>query len=68
LGRPDAFLRELAVVSGQGFVKINREAHYLWRVLDHEGEGLECCVTKRRMRLSPQGGRRIATVRAAIPD
>ena len=28
------------------FVKINRETHYLWRGLDHEGEVLEGYVTK----------------------
>jgi putative transposase len=30
------------------FVKINGEAHYLWRAVDHEGEVLESYVTKRR--------------------
>ena len=30
------------------FVKINGELHYLWRAVDHEGEVLECYVTKRR--------------------
>ena len=30
------------------FVKINGETHYLWRAVDHEGEVLECYVTKRR--------------------
>jgi putative transposase len=29
------------------FVKINGEAHYLWRAVDHEGEVLESFVTKR---------------------
>jgi putative transposase len=32
------------------FVKINGETHYLWRAVDHEGEVLESCVTKRRDR------------------
>ena len=32
------------------FVKINGEAHYLWRAVDHEGEVLESYVTKRRDR------------------
>lgn len=32
------------------FVKINCERHYLWRAVDHEGEVLECYVTKRRNR------------------
>jgi putative transposase len=32
------------------FVKINGETHYLWRVVDHEGEVLESYVTKRRDR------------------
>ena len=30
------------------FVKINGERHYLWRVVDHEGEVLESYVTKKR--------------------
>jgi putative transposase len=30
------------------FVKINGEMHYLWRVVDHEGEVLESYVTKKR--------------------
>ena len=30
------------------FVKINSEQHYLWRAVDHEGQVLESCVTKRR--------------------
>jgi putative transposase len=29
-------------------VKINGELHYLWRAIDHEGEVLECYVSKRR--------------------
>ena len=32
------------------FVKINGEAHYLWRAVDHEGEVLESYVTRRRDR------------------
>ena len=28
------------------FVKINGERFYLWRAVDHEGEVLECFVTK----------------------
>ncbi len=32
------------------FVKINGEAHYRWRAVDHEGEVLESFVTKRRDR------------------
>jgi len=32
------------------FVKINGETHYLWRVVDHEGEVLEVFATKRRDR------------------
>jgi len=31
-------------------VKINGELHYLWRVVDHEGEVLEVFATKRRDR------------------
>ena len=30
------------------FVKIRGECHYLWRAVDHEGEGLEAYVTKKR--------------------
>ncbi|WP_271188318.1 DDE-type integrase/transposase/recombinase, partial [Maricaulis virginensis] len=30
------------------FVKINGVQHYLWRAVDHEGEVLECYVTKKR--------------------
>ena len=30
------------------FVKINRETHYLWQVVDREGETLESYVTKKR--------------------
>ena len=30
------------------FVKINGVKHYLWRAVDHEGEILESCVTKKR--------------------
>ena len=52
--------REKSVRIGQGrhsnwqwhldevFVKINGERFYLWRAVDHEGEVLECFVTKRR--------------------
>ena len=29
------------------FVKINGERFYLWRTVDHEGEVLECFITKR---------------------
>ena len=29
------------------FVKINGELFYLWRAIDHEGEVLECYVSKR---------------------
>ena len=32
------------------FVRINGETHYLWRVIDHEGEVLEVFATKRRDR------------------
>ena len=37
---------------GEVFVKINGETHYLWRVVDHEGEVLESYVSKRRDRKS----------------
>ena len=32
------------------FVKINGEQHYFWRAVDHEGEVLDCFVSKRRDR------------------
>ena len=32
------------------FMRINGETHYLWRAVDHEGEGLEVLATKRRNR------------------
>jgi putative transposase len=32
------------------FVKVNGKQHYLWRAVDHEGEVLECFVTKQRDR------------------
>jgi len=32
------------------FVRINGEKFYLWRAVDHEGEVLECFVSKRRNR------------------
>lgn len=31
-------------------MKINGETHYLWRAVDHQGEGLEPFVAKRRDR------------------
>lgn len=34
------------------FVKINGTQHYLWRAVDHEGEVLECFVTKKRDKLA----------------
>ena len=34
------------------FVKINGTQHYLWRAVDHEGEVLECYVTKKRNKLA----------------
>ena len=34
------------------FVKINGERFYLWRAVDHEGEVLECFVTKRRNKVA----------------
>ena len=34
----------------EAFVNISGETHYLWRVVDHEGEVLESFVTKRRDR------------------
>ena len=34
------------------FVRINGETNYLWRAVDHEGEGLEVFVTKRWDRMA----------------
>jgi putative transposase len=34
------------------FVRINGQTHYLWRAVDHEGEALECYVTKSRDKAS----------------
>jgi putative transposase len=34
------------------FVKINGTQYYLWRAVDHEGEVLECFVTKKRDKLA----------------
>ena len=34
------------------FVKINGQTHYLWRAIDHEGEGLDSYVTKTRDKAS----------------
>ncbi len=35
-------------MSDRVFVKINGQMFYLWRAIDHEGEVLECYVSKRR--------------------
>ncbi len=35
-------------MSDRVFVKINGQTFYLWRAIDHEGEVLECYVSKRR--------------------
>ena len=32
------------------FVKLNGKQHYLWRAIDHEGEVLDCVVSKKRDR------------------
>lgn len=34
------------------FVKINGVQHYLWQAVGHEGEVLECFVTKKRDKLA----------------
>lgn len=38
----------MVVHLGEVFVKINGARFYLWRAVDHEGEVLECYVSKRR--------------------
>jgi len=40
----------MKVALDEVIVKINGKQHYLWRAVDHEGEVLECFVTKRRDR------------------
>ena len=40
----------VALALDEVFVKINGVTHYLWRAVDHEGEGLEVFATKRRDR------------------
>src|SRR5260221_7000708 len=35
------------------YVKINGEMHYLWRAVDHEGEGLESFSSKNRDKAAP---------------
>jgi putative transposase len=34
------------------YVQINGTQHYLWRAVDHEGEVLECYMTKKRDKLA----------------
>ena len=48
--QPDARILELVVASGRSFRQVNGERHYLWRVVDHEGEVLDYFVSKRRDR------------------
>ena len=43
-------IEPLAMASRRDVVKTNGEMHYLWRVVDHEGEVLESYVTKIRDR------------------
>ena len=43
---------EFAVVSRRDFVKINGECHWLWRLVNQEGEVLESYDTKRQNRKS----------------
>ena len=50
------------------FVKINGETHYLWRAVDHEGEVLESCVTKRRDRKAALKFLRKSMKRYGNPD
>jgi transposase-like protein len=38
---------EFAVVSRRDFVKINGECHWLWRLVNQEGEVLKSYDTKR---------------------
>lgn len=41
------------MASRRDVVKTNGEMHYLWRVVDHEGEVLESYVTKTRDKGQP---------------
>ena len=55
------------------FAKINGERHYLWRVIDHEGEVLEGFVTKTRdkkaaLKLSKKPMRRHGLPEASVSD
>ena len=50
------------------FVRINGEAFYLWRAVDHEGEVLESFVTKRRNRKAAQKFLRKTMRRYGRPD
>ncbi len=38
----------MALALGRGLREIRGETHYLWRVVDQEGEVLEAYVTKKR--------------------
>lgn len=50
------------------FVRINGEVHYLWRAVDHEGEGVEAFVTKRRNRKAAPRFRRKGMKRYGRPE
>lgn len=50
------------------FVKINGELHYLWRVIDHEGEVLEVFVSKRRNKIAAAKVLKNAMRRHGEPD
>ena len=50
------------------FVKINGKLHYLWRVIDYEGEVLEVFVSKRRNRKATVKVLRKALRRHAKPE
>ncbi len=46
--RSSSILFAMAWHLDEVFVRINGKTHYLWRAVDHEGEGLEVYATKRR--------------------
>ena len=50
------------------FVNINGERHDLWRAVDHEGEGLEAVVSKKRDRTAAVPFLRTLMKRAGRPD
>ena len=59
---------EFAVVSRRDFVKINGECHWLWRLVNQEGEVLESYDTKRQNRKSALGSTSRRTIHTCRSD